>query len=202
MLYCYNHFNSIIHNDQRAIFIVADLPIEIKRYIIDLAKTLQREFPFQTWHPFEKYHVTMWYSGKCTPQQEVNALQQVRNFVSQASPFELSFTNLGTFDPCSPNPKVLYLGVQRNKQLINLRKNIYENIPTCGPAFNANPYNPHISLAFNYTGEEPFNYNKLSDFSGFWLDEMPVTSWRVNELHAYTSVGGAYQSIATLPFGI
>jgi 2'-5' RNA ligase len=158
------------------LFVAIDLPDMIRRQL----STLCCGLPGARWVNPEQMHLTLRFIGEVDGRQ----LQIIRETLGEleGDPFFLRLENLGFFPPRG-NPRVVWVGIQRNEQLVRLRNRIETALVRKGFEPEGRKYSPHISLARlkNTPGSKIGAY--LAHNSFFVTEE-----FEVNEFLLYSSV--------------
>jgi len=99
------------------------------------------------WIRDPQLHLTLCFLGH-TPESSINIVAKaVKKITSQFEPMELSINGTGCF-PVSTRPRVLWLGVEGNKQpLVSMVNQLKDSLNTLGFPPEEKEYFPHITLA-------------------------------------------------------
>jgi len=122
------------------LFTAIDLPAEARERVSGLCCGL----PGAKWVDEEQIHLTLRFIGEVDGAlfREINeALALVRS-----APFTLELKGLGTFPP-RKQPRVLWVGVEKNEALVRLRNRVETTLVGCGLAPEGRKFAPHITLA-------------------------------------------------------
>ncbi|SFD61954.1 2'-5' RNA ligase [Lentibacillus persicus] len=154
-------------------FIAVPLPSSLKEKLAGWQRALKPELPFKQWvHP-EDLHITLKFLGAVSEEQLnmlIRLMAQIRNFNS----FSLMTGGLGTFGN-PENPRVLWTGVERKPELMDLQQYVEGIAFESGFKQEKRPYSPHITLAkksagktdripevkSRYTGHQPIAVNQV-----------------------------------------
>ncbi len=122
------------------LFVAIDLPEPQRR----LLAAVRPDVPGLRWVRPEQLHLTLAFLGEvqqetCAPLSRL--LGQIR-----FAPFQLDFGTLGCFPPRGL-PRVLWIGLQPQPQLLQLERAVNAAASSCGLALEARPFFPHITLA-------------------------------------------------------
>lgn len=89
----------------------------------------------------DQIHLTLHFIGEADVALVADALSTV-----SGRPFELGLTGVGKFPPAG-KPKVLWVGVRDNSELLSLHVGIGNALGAAGFPLETRPYSPHITLA-------------------------------------------------------
>ena len=93
------------------------------------------------WTARESWHITLQFLGNTSPEQYGCVVARLRELHSPAVPVRLE--ELGCFERSG----VFFAGVKVSPELQLLQRQVSEATALCGFAFEARPYQPHITLA-------------------------------------------------------
>lgn len=92
----------------------------------------------------EHLHLTILFLGECDENETtfiVNKLKTVR-----FDPFQLVIQGVGAF-PNKKNPRVIWAGVNKINELMNLQKQVSDELSAFADGRGDHPFKPHITLA-------------------------------------------------------
>lgn len=90
------------------------------------------------------YHITLFFIGDVNVWMFRQIKQQLQQIVFD--PFEINIKGTGVF-PSQDNPRVIWAGVEENKSLNELQKEVSELLFSMGIEGSNTKFKPHISLA-------------------------------------------------------
>lgn len=158
------------------LFVAIDLPESIRQQLAALCCGL----PGARWVSPDQMHLTLRFIGEVDGRQ----LRLIREALADlpGAPFFLRLENIGFFPPRG-NPRVVWVGIHKNEQLIHLRNRIESALVRTGLEPEGRKFSPHITLARlrNTPGSRIGAY--LAHNSFFATEEFPV-----NEFLLYSSV--------------
>ncbi|TXL60573.1 RNA 2',3'-cyclic phosphodiesterase [Cerasibacillus terrae] len=126
-------------------FIAIPLPSEIKQYYSLWQTDLKRLAPYKQWtHPSD-FHITLKFLGNMNDNQ-LKELDHKLQYISTLQPFTMQIGKLGSFGN-QTSPRVLWLGVEHHRNLLNLQKQVEKLAEKIGFPKEKRQYNPHITLA-------------------------------------------------------
>ncbi len=122
------------------LFVAIDLPETIKKELTGISFGL----PGARWVPLDQLHLTVRFIGEV----DGGLFDDIRSGLEQveASEFLLTLKGLGHFPP-RKDPRVLWVGMEKNDALLALRKKVDSVLVGCGLAPEKRKFSPHITLA-------------------------------------------------------
>lgn len=176
------------------LFVAVDLPEEIKKEVGAMGFGI----PGAKWVEPEQLHLTLRFIGEVDGGVFADireALDEVRG-----EPFPMRLKGFGHFPPRKP-PRVLWVGVEGNEELVRLRNRIEQALVRAGLEPEHRKFSPHITLA--RLKETPLK--RLTNFfAGNALYASP--SFEVSEFHLYSSrlspKGAVHTREETYPLGM
>jgi len=97
------------------------------------------------WVDPKNLHLTLKFFGE-TKEDQINGINLlIENIVSHIHPFNFEISNLGIFGS-SYLPKVIWLGINNSKPLINLADTILNELETIGFERDRQNFVPHLTL--------------------------------------------------------
>ncbi|MDW7771319.1 MAG: RNA 2',3'-cyclic phosphodiesterase [Desulfobulbaceae bacterium] len=122
------------------LFVAIDLPSSIRKQLSALCCGL----PGARWITPEQMHLTLRFIGEVDG-REFRLIREALAELCCAS-FSLRLKDIGFFPPRG-NPRVLWVGVHKNEQLIQLRNRIESVLVRTGLEPEGRKFSPHITLA-------------------------------------------------------
>ena len=134
----------IIH--MRRTFVAIDIPASVK--LKELLELLRADFTEDKirWVNPEILHITLSFLGDTSEQQIYYISEQLEKITSGYSSIDLHFKELGVF-PNLRNPRVLWIGMERNELLENLQGEIEAMLCNYGINRENKPFSPHLTIA-------------------------------------------------------
>jgi len=117
------------------IFIAINLPNNIKERLLECKTDLPAK-----WTKKDNLHVTLNFLGNISDEELFEVCQNVKEIVSQYSPFDVKLTNI-SYGPNKNSPKMVWAIGEKTKELISLKKSLDEALGS------SERFNPHITLA-------------------------------------------------------
>lgn len=122
------------------LFVALDLPVEIKTSLEPLAFGLGEA----RWTMPDQQHLTLRFIGDID-NGEANQVAEALSLVP-GLPFELQLKGIGHFPPRG-EPKVIWAGVAKSRELKDLKKRIDRALKQARLAPDQQKYTPHVTLA-------------------------------------------------------
>ncbi len=192
--------------DMERLFIAVKVPSNLSGLLEKESEKCSAKLKFAKWTHSEDYHITLQFLGD-TPRKEIPALLKALEEISgKSKPFRLSLENWGTFG-LPHAPKVLWAGVSGElARLGELQRDVVNATSGLGFKAETREYNPHITLARKYRGEQPFSAEELPDLrhcGGEKENNCSEKDWTVDAFVVYATRMHAipmYEMIEKLTF--
>jgi len=122
------------------LFVAVDLSAEVKEAILALRTPL----PGAKWVAMDQLHVTLRFIGEA---DEV-LFNKIRDTLAGiiVPSFFLTLRGVGYFPP-KRDPRVLWVGIERNENLLVLRNLVEKALFACGLGPEGRSFSPHITIA-------------------------------------------------------
>lgn len=145
-------------------FLAVSLPSTTRHLLSRWKELVEPNLPFKTWvHP-KDYHITLAFLGSAASFTQIKAVKErIREVVLNHETFQLELTNLGVFGN-QASPRILWSGVNHEPLLHELQKEVYEACTEIGFSLDKREFNPHITMARKWMGEEKFETKRLEQF--------------------------------------
>jgi 2'-5' RNA ligase len=126
-------------------FIAIDLEPEIKKTLQDLVQKLQRTGADVRWVGVQGMHLTLKFLGEVGA-DSMPAVETVLKLAAAGHPgFPLALHGTGAF-PGSRNPRVLWVGVTEEPELMGLQEDIDQGLEMEGYPRDERAFHPHLTL--------------------------------------------------------
>ncbi|MGU3472616.1 RNA 2',3'-cyclic phosphodiesterase [Paenibacillus sp. D51F] len=205
--------------DGQRVFVAVPLPGPLKDRIGAWSDELRTLYPFRKWTDAADLHITLQFIGD-TPPERVSELRSALAAAMQSGrirPFVLTLGGMGTFG-IPESPRVFWAGIGGDKEGLHQARNIVaEATSALGYKTEERAYSPHLTIARNYRGTEPFRMPQLHLHPGAsvagssreteaWTrdDSEAELSWTVDEVVLYRTHMHRlpmYETVARFPFG-
>ena len=157
------------------LFVAVDMPEEVRNQLGDMFFGI----PGAKWVPAEQLHLTLRFIGEV----DGGVFRDVKDALStiKRPAFTMQLKGLGCFPP-RKQPKVLWVGIDKNEQLLQLRNRVEAELVRAGLPPEQRKFSPHVTLA--RLRDTPLS--KLTNFlAGNGLYASIV--FPVREFHLYSS---------------
>ena len=159
------------------LFIAIDFPDEVNDHIANVCFGI----PGAKWVPKDQSHLTLRFIGEVDDFYYSQIDEGLSGIV--APRFDLSIKGVGYFPPRN-KPKVLWVGIEKNEAIFDLRNAIEKELKGAGIAPEERKFSAHITVA-RLGLQTPLN--KVTGFLSanglFKIDSIPI-----EEFHLYSSV--------------
>lgn len=126
-------------------FIAIELPSIIAKSLEEIQNNLKDTANKITWVKPDNIHLTMKFLGNIET-DKAHAIEKIlKNIVSQISIGKLSVKGVGAF-PTINNPRVIWVGVEDDKNLLNIYTQLEEGVASLGFKKEERPFKPHLTL--------------------------------------------------------
>lgn len=149
------------------LFISADLPQTVRDRLSEITYGL----PGANWVPQEQLHLTLRFIGE-VDHSAVAGIRDALDSVQNRS-FYLSLKGVGHF-PLRGDPEVLWAGVAKSDDLMQLRHRIESRLVRNGVPPDARKFHPHVTLARLKDSRSSWIGSYIVNNSLFSVSEIPV----------------------------
>lgn len=191
--------------DQVRLFVACEVPDDVKRDISEVIESLRgRSHNAVRWIKPEGVHVTLKFLGE-VPVKKLPAVKlAIQEAVVGHSPFELEFSNIGTFGG-REGLRIMWVGVAGDVlRLEALVRAVNAALAVVGFEPERRPFRPHLTLG-RVRDEVPTRQRAEIEVE-VGKTEVPVTSWRTTQVSLmrskFTAQGAAYEVLATFPLRV
>jgi RNA 2',3'-cyclic 3'-phosphodiesterase len=147
-----------------AVKIPEETKLILKRHIDRLKGTL----PFKRWVHHEDLHVTLAFLGNAPVEKLRVAKETVQEVLSDSNVLELEINQLGIFGK-QESPRIFWADTLESTGLHDVRNKVFHACKSAGFQLETRPFNPHITLARKWTGENAFEKEMLE----IWKELQP-----------------------------
>ncbi|MCZ2110392.1 MAG: RNA 2',3'-cyclic phosphodiesterase [Dehalococcoidia bacterium] len=191
--------------DQVRLFVACEVPDDVKRAISEVIESLRgRSNNAVRWIKPEGVHVTLKFLGE-VPVKKLPAVKlAIQEAVVGHSPFELEFSNIGTFGG-REGLRLMWVGVAGDVlRLEALVRAVNAALAVVGFEPERRPFRPHLTLG-RVRDEVPTRQRAEIEVEVGKTD-VPATSWRTSQVSLmrskFTPQGAAYEVLATFPLRV
>jgi 2'-5' RNA ligase len=153
-------------------FLAVPIPQELRQIYKEWIEKNKEQFPFKSWVHHEDYHITLAFLGDAP----ISDIGKIKNEISRVAgkhdPFQLQLSGLGYFGK-QDSPRIFLGGIERQPQLEELQRDVFQTCQSIGFELEKRPYRPHVTLARRFGMESGFPASELAQF--FQLDKSLLT---------------------------
>ena len=160
------------------LFIGIELPVDLKRNILDFQSELKNMGVRGAWKPPDNLHITLEFLGEILPDRIMVLREVMQKAVSNCGPFRLRIGGLGAFSSWK-RPHTLWTAVSGDfSDLQRLQIILHNGLKQEGFSLEERLFKPHITLASRPEwGEKDFSL----------LKNKVLGEWQVRELILFES---------------
>ena len=191
--------------DQVRLFVACEVPDDVKQSIGGVIDELRaRSGTAVRWIRPEGVHVTLKFLGE-VPVKKLPAIKlAVQEAVVGHSPFELEFSNIGTFGG-REGLRIMWVGIAGDVlRLEALVRTVNAALAVVGFEPERRPFRPHLTLG-RVRDEIPTRQRAQIEVDVGKMD-VPGTGWRTSQVSLMRSIitaqGASYEVIATFPLRV
>jgi len=184
-------------NHTKHYFWAVQLPEDIKENMYREMKRIQPFFPFKKWVYMSDYHITLAFLGSMDEQRQHLVIDLVSNALKDQKAFQLQIQGLHIFGN-TKSPRIFWSAVNHENSLFQLQGMVHQKCQEAGFTLETRSYQPHITLARNWIGDQEFDTALLEKWNPF--RDQPL-SFLANKVVLYrTDIDKIpkYEPIATL----
>ena len=127
------------------VFIAAIIPDEIQIEIDRYLKEIRPNWEGVKWEKYNKLHVTLKFLGEVEESSVEKIKSVLGELVLPCSSFEMTIVRFGGF-PYLKNPRVLFIGLSENPELLKLHGEIEERLEVLGFKKENRRFVPHVTV--------------------------------------------------------
>lgn len=147
-------------------FWAVKVPDVTKQGIQDKVTTVKEPFPFKRWVHMQDYHITLAFLGSASQQQLQGCIPSVEDAIKNEKAFSLEIQGINIFGN-EKMPRIFWAAVNAEQKLYQLQKLVYDKCIEAGFILEERPYHPHLTLARNWMGSQPFSSELLENYNPF-----------------------------------
>ncbi len=191
--------------DQVRLFIACEVPEDVKQDIGKVIETLRgRSGSAVRWIRPEGVHVTLKFLGEVPTKKLPSVKLAIQEAVVGHSPFELEFSNIGTFGG-REGLRIMWVGIAGDVlRLEALVRAVNAALAVVGFEPERRPFRPHLTLG-RVRDEIPTRQRAEIEVAVGKM-AVPGTSWRTTQVSLMrsrlTSAGASYEVLATFPLRV
>ena len=131
--------------DKLRLFIAIELPSNIIDGLRNVQEELKDKSNKLSWAKPENIHLTLKFLGDTETGKIDSMVNILEGIAGKSFGFEISVKGVGTF-PAAGNPRVIWVGIEENKDMLQLYNNIEEGLATLGFEKERRDFKPHLTL--------------------------------------------------------
>jgi len=131
--------------DKLRLFIAIELPSNIIDGLRNVQEELKDKSNKPSWAKPENIHLTLKFLGDTETGKIDSMVNILEGIAGKSFGFEISVKGVGTF-PAAGNPRVIWVGIEENKDMLQLYNNIEEGLATLGFEKERRDFKPHLTL--------------------------------------------------------
>ena len=191
--------------DQVRLFVACEVPDDVKQSIGGVIETLKsRSGSAVRWIRPEGVHVTLKFLGEVPVKKLPRIKLAIQEAVVGHAPFELEFSNIGTFGG-REGLRIMWVGIAGDVlRLEALVRAVNAALAVVGFEPERRPFRPHLTLG-RVRDEIPTRQRAQIEVDVGKLD-VPLTSWRTSQVSLMrsriTATNVTYEVIATFPLRV
>jgi len=127
-------------------FIAVDLDDSLKTHFVNIINRLDTGTGSIKWITRQGMHITLKFLGEISESQKSDVERVLDQVTNKHSSFLLQCRGAGTFPHNSKNPRVLWIGLDKNEALETLHSDIEEELAGLGFPKDNRLFFPHLTL--------------------------------------------------------
>ena len=131
--------------DKLRLFIAIELPSNIIDGLRNVQEELKDKSNKSSWAKPENIHLTLKFLGDTETGKIDSMVNILEGIAGRSFSFEISVKGVGTF-PAAGNPRVIWVGIEENKDMLQLYNNIEEGLAALGFEKERRDFKPHLTL--------------------------------------------------------
>ena len=131
--------------DKLRLFIAIELPSNIIDGLRNVQEELKDKSNKLSWAKPENIHLTLKFLGDTETGKIDSMVNILEGIAGKSFGFEISVKGVGTF-PAAGNPRVIWVGIEENKDMLQLYNNIEEGLAALGFEKERRDFKPHLTI--------------------------------------------------------
>lgn len=156
------------------LFVAIPIPESVKKSLGDLQQPIEGV----RWQQKDQLHITLKFLGD-TDRDRVQDLQAHLNEIN-CSAFSITLNGFGYF-PNSKQPRVLWAGIEKNKSLIKLYREVERQCTNLGFEEETRSFKPHITIARTDGVPKRDIMSFINQHKQFCISDVPVEEFVLYE---------------------
>ena len=131
--------------DKLRLFIAIELPSNIIDGLRNVQEELKDKSNKLSWAKPENIHLTLKFLGDTETGKIDSMVNILEGIAGKSFSFEISVKGVGTF-PAAGTPRVIWVGIEENKDMLQLYNNIEEGLAALGFEKERRDFKPHLTI--------------------------------------------------------
>ena len=181
-------------------FIAINIPEPIKQSIGDIMEIFKKTGADVKWVPYMNIHITLRFLGSTKESLIETIKDTLHKKLLPYNPFYIKISGIGCF-PDTRHPKVIWVGIEDSDFIINLQKDVEDEMVKFGYPSEKRAFSPHLTIGRARSQKRmPEMLKKLNEFSTLTFENMEINGITLmkSELNP---AGANYYTLAEIPFG-
>ena len=158
------------------LFLAIDLPEKAKDYLYNFAKNLNKDYVKVNWVPKKNLHLTLKFFGE-VDEKKLDALKAELKNIKQ-EPFNVKLKGIGFF-PDEKAPRVIWVGIQPEKEVIALQQKIDEALLLSFPSDQK--FQSHLTIGRVRAVKKPKEFAEVAKSLKVEEIEFEISSFKLME---------------------
>lgn len=171
------------------LFLAIDLPEKAKDYLYNFAKNLKKDYVKVNWVPKKNLHLTLKFFGE-VDEAKLGELKAELKKIKQ-EPFKVKLKGIGFF-PDEKAPRVIWVGIQPEKEVIALQQKIDEALLLMFPSDQK--FQSHLTIGRIKAVKKPKEFAELAKSLKVEEIEFEISSFKLME-STLASTGPSYRVV-------
>jgi 2'-5' RNA ligase len=126
-------------------FIALEIPEDLRQALSTIQEGLKKKISGIKWVNPENIHITLKFLGLINVETQEEVSRILEQTSKDVSCFTLDVSDLGAF-PSPRNPKVIWVGMDQNRNLWAFQKKLEEALLKLGFPLEKRPFSPHFTI--------------------------------------------------------
>ena len=163
--------------DKLRLFIAIELPSNIIDGLRNVQEELKDKSNKSSWAKPENIHLTLKFLGDTETGKIDSMVNILEGIAGRSFSFEISVKGVGTF-PAAGNPRVIWVGIEENKDMLQLYNNIEEGLAALGFEKERRDFKPHLTLGrIKFLNDRAGLKRRLEKVAGLNLGRVAVAGF-------------------------
>lgn len=171
------------------LFLAIDLPEKAKDYLYNFAKNLKRDYVKVSWVPKKNLHLTLKFFGDVEEKKLDELKAELKNI--KQKPFKVKLKGIGFF-PDEKEPRVIWVGISPEKDVIALQQKIDEALLLTFPSDQK--FQSHLTIGRIRAVKNPKEFAKAAKELKIEEIEFEINSFKLMQ-STLAATGPSYRVI-------